>query len=587
MHSRMRFTSKLLLPFISALALLIAACGGGGAGTTAPQAAHTKAPANKQVLVTVVASGAVPDFDTLDPAVVTDFDSAYAIGTIFTGLVGLDDHMQIVGQEAQSWDRSSDGLSYTFHLRPNMKFSDGTPLTAQDIAWSIDRALSPEMKSPVAPYYLRYIKDSDKRNSGAVKSLIGDSLIVTDPNTLQITLNKPIAFFLDTLTYPCSDTVEKSLIDKYGTKWTDHLTEGGGNGPFKVKKYTHNITFNVVPNPNFYGPKPQLQEVDMPFYKVQDTTYKDYQVNRLDDATVPIADFDSVKTHKDFFQFPILAINYYTMNYKQKPFDNIHIRQAFDLAINKDLIVKNIWKGTYIATNHIVPQGQYGYNPDLTAPDGNKSTAGDPAKAKQLLQQGLQEEGYSSVSQLPQITLTYSSAGNQAVKNEAAAEQQMWQTVLGVNVKLNDIDLNRIFNYESEGANNPLMFYSGPAWLADYPDPEDWTTLQFDKGAAQNGMNFGQNNGSTAAQQQALQQQMEQADLMTDPNARLKAYNQIEQQLVNFVAWMPVSQQTAFGVRKPCVQNFFQNSLLGTSPEDWSKIYISTDTPCANATVSS
>jgi oligopeptide transport system substrate-binding protein len=130
MHSRMRFTSKLLLPFISALALLIAACGSGGAGTAAPPAAHTKAAANKQVLVTIAGTYAISDFDTLDPAVVTDFNSAYGISTVFTGLVGLDDKMNIVGQEAQSWDRSTDGLTYTFHLRPNLKFNDGTPLTA-------------------------------------------------------------------------------------------------------------------------------------------------------------------------------------------------------------------------------------------------------------------------------------------------------------------------------------------------------------------------------------------------------------------------------------------------------------------------
>jgi oligopeptide transport system substrate-binding protein len=256
MHSRTRFTSKLLLPFISALALLIAACGsGGGSGTGAPQAAHTKAAANKQVLVTTIASGAVSDFDTLDPALVVDFNSGYAVSTVFTGLVGLNDHSQVYGQEAQSWDKSADGLTYTFHLRPNLKFSDGTPLTAQDVAYSIDRALNPATKSPSGAYYLRYIKDSDKRNSGVIKSLIGDSLIVQDPNTLEIVLNKPVAFFLDTLTYPNADTVEKSLIDKYGTKWTDHLTEGGGDGPFKVKKYQHDVTFNVVPNPDFYGPK--------------------------------------------------------------------------------------------------------------------------------------------------------------------------------------------------------------------------------------------------------------------------------------------------------------------------------------------
>ena len=107
---------------------------------------------------------------------------------------------------------------------------------------------------------------------------------------------------------------------------------------------------------------------------------------------------------KTIIKIPQLWINYYTMNYLQKPFDNTKIRQAFALAINKDLIVKNIWKGSLIATNHIVPQGQYGYNPNLRGPDNTPGTAGDPNKAKLLLQQGLSEEGYSSVSQLPSIT---------------------------------------------------------------------------------------------------------------------------------------------------------------------------------------
>src|ERR1700680_1723482 len=121
------------------------------------------------------------------------------------------------------------------------------------------------------------------------------------------------------------------------------------------------------------------------------------------------------------------------------------------------------------------------------------------------MQQGMPEEGYSSISQLPPITLTYSSTGIQAARDEVATMQQMWQSVLGVTIKTNDIDFTTLISDESMGANNPLQFYSGPAWLADYPGAEDWTTLQFDKGAAQNGMSFGQNHGPDAAAQQTLQ----------------------------------------------------------------------------------
>jgi oligopeptide transport system substrate-binding protein len=581
----MKRTHKLLASAFCMIAMLLAACGGGGAATTTTSpGAHAKAPANKQVLVSVVSAGAgISDFDTLDPALVVDVASATAIDTIFTGLVEMDSHLQVHPQLAQSWDKSADGMTYTFHLKPNLKFSDGTPLTSHDVAWSIDRAFQPATKSSTALYYMGFIKDSDKLSSGSIKTLIGDSLLTPDDNTIIIKLNKPVAYFLDGMTYPCSYTVEKSLIDKYGTKWTDHLTEGGGDGPFKVKQYAHNRQLELVPNTDYYGPKPQLQELIYPFYKDSDTTLKDYLVNRLDDATVPLSEYTTYKSHPDFWRIPYLRIDYLTMSYTKKPFDNIKIRQAFALAVNKDLIVKNIWKGSFIATNHIVPQGMPGYNADLTGPDGTKSTAGNPTLAKQLLKQGMQEEGLTT---LPSITLNYADAGVQATDQEMAAMQQMWQTNLGVSVKLENVDINTFNNNISAGVSaNPYQFYQS-GWIADYPDPQDWITLQFGKDASDNSMGFGQNNSPNASAQQALQQQMAQADVMQDPNARLKAYNQIEQQLVNDVAWMPIDQETLYGVRKPCVQNFVVTPQQLTPPDAWGNIYISTDTPCANATVS-
>jgi oligopeptide transport system substrate-binding protein len=581
----MNITKKALLPAFFLLAMLVAACGGSSSSNSA---AGTKAPANKQVFVSTYVGYAVPDINTFDPAKAPDFNSAAAIETVFTGLVSEDDNLNVHPQLASSWTQSADKLSWTFTLKPGLKFSDGTPLTSKDVAYSIDRALQPALKSTTAPYYLRYIKDATKLNTGAIKTIIGDSLLIPNDNTITIETSKVVPFFLDTLTFQAAYVVEKSLIDKYGnTSWTDHLTEGGGAGPFKVLHYIHNKEIDIVPNDNYYGPKPQLKEVVFPFYKNEDTTRKDYLVNRIDDATIPLADYSSDKTRPDFYKHLTLAINYYTMNYNHKPFDNVHIRQAFALAINKDLITNNIWKGSFLATNHIVPQGQYGYNPNLTGPAGVKSTSGDTAMAKQLFQQGLQEEGYSSASQLPPITLTYASAGNQASRDEVAAMQQMWQTALGVSVKTNDIDLNTLFNDQGLGANNPLQFYTGPGWIADYPDPQDWTTLQFAAGSGQNGMNYGQNKGSGATEQQDVQKQLDAADAMTDPTARAQAYNKAEQALVNDVAWLPMEQQYVSGLIKPCVKGFKTNGEGLFPPDSWSRVYISTDTPCANATVGS
>jgi len=580
----MRPGKKITYGFLPALlclfAILLAACG--GTTTTPPgSTGPTKAAANKQIAI--LPEAGVSDIATFDPGLSTDLPSIAAIDLVFTGMVQLDDKLQVQPQLAASYSLGSDGLTWTFHLRPNLKFSDGTALTSADVAYSIDRALQPAEKSGVGPIYLALIKDSDKLVAGKIKTVIGDSVMTPDPSTVVLVANKKASYFLDALTYSCSYVVEKSLIDKYGnTKFTDHLTEGGGDGPFKVASYTHGQNIIFVPNPNYYGPIPQLAKVVYPFYKDADTVYKAYQVGQVDQTGVPSADLAAAKQlTKEYYQVPQLWINYYAMNYLVKPFDNIKIRQAFYLAINKDLIVHSVWKDRFIATNHIVPKGMPGYTPNLTGPDGVASTAGDPTKAKALFTAGLQEEGMT-LATLPAIRLTYPS-GSKDSDNEVAALQQMWQNTLGVSVKADPIDFNKLLSEITAATNNPkgLQFW-GIAWIADYPDPQDWTTLQFDKGVPNNNMNYGQNSTSDAAQQQAVQQQLEQADVAPAGDTRLQAYMQAEQQLINDVAWLPMEQVTNTFLSKPCLAGLTFNPEDLTPPNDWGNVYISTATPCAD-----
>jgi oligopeptide transport system substrate-binding protein len=590
----MRSNKKLKAGFLPALlvfvSMLIVACSSTDYnGTTTTPQTRTKAPQNQQVLISGGEEG-TSDILSFDPALAPDIFSLTAIENVFTGLVQLNDKLQVQCELCSTSNVGSDGVTWTFKLKPNLMFSDGTRLTSHDVVWSMDRALDPRTQSGYAPYYMRYIKDATARASGKVKTLIGDSLIAPDPSTVEIVAAQPVAFFLDTLTFPTSYVVEQSVVTKWGAAWTDHLADNGGqggDGPFKVSEYTHNKQIVFVPNPNYFGPRPQLAKLVMPFIKAEDTAYQLYQVNQVDVTAIPTTHLETDRHRSDYINSPSLAIYYYTMNYLQKPFDVTSCRQAFALAIDKDQVVKYVWKNSLIATNHIVPQGQYGYDPNLKGPDGTTSTAGNQTKAKQDLQACEQAQGYASAANFPPITLTYSSAGAQDVRNEVAAMQQMWQFVLNINVKTNDIDGLKLYEDEGLGAKNPLQFYTGPVWGADYPDPQDWTTLQFDKGVIQNSMNFGQNKGPDAAAQQALQLQMEQADTMpgmtaSQQAARAAAYNAIEQQLVNYVAWLPMDQQAINILQKPCVQGVVWNAGGLTPPDDWGNIYISTDSPCAH-----
>jgi peptide/nickel transport system substrate-binding protein/oligopeptide transport system substrate-binding protein len=170
--------------------------------------------------------------------------------------------------------------------------------------------------------------------------------------------------------------------------------------------------------------------------------------------------------------------------------------------------------------------------------------------------------------------LTYT-GGIQDQDNEVAVLVQMWQKTLGISVKPNPEDFNKLLTDIVAATNNPkgLQFW-GITWIADYPDPQDWTTLQFDKGLPNNTMNYGQNSTSDQAQQQQVQQQLEAADVNPDQTARVQAYNQAEQQLVNDVAWLPVNQVTRSQVVKPYVKGLAFNSSGFTPPDDWGTVYI-------------
>ena len=124
----------------------------------------------------------------------------------------------------------------------------------------MNRTIDPATRSEVA-FYLDLIKGYDDFQAGKVKTLIGSSLQAPDPKTVKITLSSPAGYFLASLTYPSSFTVNKRLIDKYGAQWTDHMQEGGTNGPFKVESYSHTRGLIAVPDPNYFGEKPRLQRL--------------------------------------------------------------------------------------------------------------------------------------------------------------------------------------------------------------------------------------------------------------------------------------------------------------------------------------
>ncbi|GER88054.1 ABC transporter substrate-binding protein [Dictyobacter vulcani] len=566
-HIRKKSGLLSIASIFGVLVMLLSACGTNATtdkgGSAQPQLAA------KQVFRTPVIGG---DFDTLDPAL-TSGGLGDPYNLIFTGLVAADDQGNIHDELAASHQVSSDGLTYTFKLKPGLKFSDGTKLDANDVAYSLNRVIDPATKSQVS-VYLNLLKDFDKFSSGKAKTLIGDSIVVKDANTLDLIISKPAAYFLQALNYSTGDVVNKALTTKYGASWVDHLQEGAGNGPFMVKSYSHTTGLVLVPNKNYFGGKqPKLQEIDYTITGDRDSTFKSMKAGQFDNAPVPPALDNANRTLPGYQASPALATRFIGMNYLTKPLNNIKIRQALSLALNKDLIVGSIIGKTVTPSYHIIPDGIPGYNKDLQGVAGVNTTAGDQTKAKDLFQQGLKEEGYKSASDVPQLTLSYSQSYKAGADTMAAVANE-WKQVLGFNVKLNAVEGNELISQEfaTKGKNGPLQMWYG-SWGADYLDPQDWTTLFFDKGADHNTFNYGQNQSSTAAAQQAVQVELEKADVTPDQTARMKMYQDAEQKLINDVPFITTYQSSYGYLVNPKVHGWKIYPLGSMAAEDWLDVY--------------
>lgn len=405
------------------------------------------------------------------------------------------------------------------------------------------------MKSNVSGLYLGHIVGALDRKAGKIPTIIGTGVVVKDDLTLVINLDAPIGYFLEALTYPTSWAVDKKIVDQFGPNWSDQ--HSAGTGPFMLKSWEHRVKLTFVPNPYWYGTKSHLTEIDMPMYADGPTAFKDFQSKQIDvDNMVDSADYAIAKAlgPKEFSESPYLAITYISPNNKIAPFDNLTVRQAFAYAVDRDTIANNTLRGAVISSDHIVPEGQPGYNKNL------KGLPFDPAKAKQLLQ-----SVYPDVSKMPPVTMEYPKGGD---GDKLAAElQSEFKQYLGVTVALNPVDFEQLINDVYTGN---VQFYA-LGWIADYPDPQDWTSIQFRTGSDNNIMNFSD---------PKVDQLLDQADVTQDQNQRFALYNQAEELAVDEVAWIPIYQQKNLYAFQSYIHGFVQDSGGLTPQSIWGDVYI-------------
>ena len=471
------------------------------------------------------------DPPTLDPAVAQDSTSAEVIVEIYAGLVTIDKDLKIVPDLAESWTVSDDRKTYTFKLRGDAKFHNGKAVTAQDFKYSIERAADPKTESPVADSYLGDIVGVREKLNRKANDVSGVKVI--DDHTLAITIDAPKSYFLAKLTYPTAFVVDKDNVEGGGKTW---FLKPNGTGPYKLGSYNFGQQIVLTRNDIYYGtPKPQVKTVTLSISGGSFMTR--YENGEIDSTFVSIIDIDRVldptnALNKELTVAPQFSVDYIGFNVTKPPFDDVKVRQAFNMAIDKKTIAEVVLKKTAQPASGVLPPKFPGFNDSL------KGLGFDPAKAKQLIA----ESKYGDVSKLPDITINLSGGGSNAGPEMQAIVEMIKQN-LGVDVNIQQQEFAAFLQELNKRPNNFQMYNIG--WIADYPDPQDFLDILFHGDSLDNHMAY--NNPQ-------VNKLLEDARLENDQKKRIDLYQQAEQIIVTDAVWVPLFVGDSYWLTKPYVK---------------------------------
>lgn len=414
-----------------------------------------------------------PDPDTIDPALNSTVDGGTLIIHGFEGLMTLDKNGIPIPGQAKSYDISKDKKVYTFHLRDNLKWSDGTPLKASEFVYSWKRAVDPETASDYEYMFDvidGYIYDDPATADVDEHKQTNINVTAPDDKTVVVTLKTATPYFLEITAFPTFLPVRQDLIEKNGDAWAVAPETYIGNGPYKMVEWVPGSHMIYEKNKNYWDYK-KLGTEKIKFVLMEEdtailTAFKQNEILFADQ--MPNDEINAWRDKEEFNLAGQLGTYYVSFNVKKAPIDNPLVRRALILAVDRDWICVNIGQsgqepaGAYVSiglTDSDISKefrevgGDY-YDPAKAANEENL------AEAKELLAQA----GYPDGKGLPNIEYVY----NTNTRNEAIGEalQDMWKKI-GVNVSLVSQEWATFINTRKNGE----YFIASNGWLADYNDP--------------------------------------------------------------------------------------------------------------------
>ena len=522
-------------------------------------------------------------FAELDPAAPNMAAGLQVESLLFDTLVTADRNGHVEPWGADSWTVSADGLMYTFHLRPQQRFSDGTTVKPSDYARAIDRIANPCAQAAYG-YLLAPVKDgaafnaescNDKHPDGALQTLVGDSIAPDDSaDTLTFTLARPAGYFLAALTHPAFSAIERVLIPTprsgLGNGWEAQMSDGktgrGGSGMFYLADAEIGASLTLKPNPYWWGrhigKAPHITEVDIRLGKSPGDNFAAFTSSpalAFSDgvADAPHVSLADARMQPYYHEQPLLAVTVLQFAWRESPFDDLNARKAFCLAINRDQINQQAYQGAMIPTWRIVPEGLPGYRAQPHGPD-NAPVTGNVSLARTYWQR------YTAAhpnQPLPNFLAyaSWSQADDQTIK----LLQQSWSSG-GINVTL--MNFTHVIPVQtSENTPYPINI---SRWWVDYLDPQDFLTILYASDSLYN------TNGVQISVP-AADALMRQADALSEMSQRIPLYERAEQLLIDNVAVCPLFQAINRYALRPWVKGGFIEDGRGVFPNDaWITGYI-------------
>jgi oligopeptide transport system substrate-binding protein len=450
---------------------------------------------------------------SLDPAIITAQPDMRIVSGMFEGLTRFDTKTgAAVPGLAERWDVSSDGRTYLFHLRTNLVWSTGEPITAEDVVYSWIRALDPATASDYAGQFF-YLKNGEDFNAGKIKDPAQVGVHALDRLTVQVELNAPTVFFLDICAMPVSSVVPRQTIAKYGDRWIK-ARPLPVSGAYQLENWRLNDKVRLRKNPRYWdAANTQSELIDLLPIGSASTALNLYERGQVDivwdKELVPTELVDVLLRRPDFHTFDYLGTYFFEFNVTRKPFNDARVRKALALAIDKDRLVKRITRGGEQTASHYVPNGTAHY----VSPEG---LGRDPVRARQLLA----EAGFPDGKNFPRMEYMFNAAaGGGKIHEKIAIElQQMWRDELGIDIEMRQLEM-KVYLAEQDQLHYD---FSRASWIGDYNDANTFLEMFVTK----NGNN---RTGFSNARYDTL---IRQANREVDVVAREKLFQEAETILV-------------------------------------------------------